>query len=48
MTDEASRESARDPQDFERLLVSRERRETSTEWRPFTSSVPSLTAVAGS
>jgi len=45
LDDDVSREPARDPQDLERLLVSRERPETSTEWRPFMSPTPCLTAV---
>ncbi len=47
MDDEVGRERARDPQDLERLLVSRERREISTESRPSMSPMPSLTAVTG-
>jgi hypothetical protein len=47
MADEVSREPARDPQALERLLVSRQGRETSRGWRPFMSRMPSLTAAPG-
>jgi hypothetical protein len=45
--DELGRERARDPQELERLLVSRERVEMWTEWRPSMNLEPFSTAATG-
>ena len=45
MTEELQHEPARDRQDLERLLVSREGLETSTGWRLFTNGMRSLIPV---
>ena len=45
MADEISREPARDPQDLERLLVSRERAGDVDGMAAFMNPMPSLTAV---
>ncbi|WP_287303823.1 hypothetical protein [Mesorhizobium sp.] len=47
MTDEASREPARDPQDLERLLISRQWVGDIDGMAAFLSRMPSSTAVTG-
>jgi len=47
MADEVIPESAGDPQDLERLSVSREMAGEVMEWRAFLNLLPSSTAVMG-